>query len=108
MGMLILADKLCRDCKPALLPSGPRLGEHHIGTRFGKADAKLRVRIEGADKSSYVFELIAGDPGTAFVYCGMDGLFEGPKHKCCNCGQGACSAIVRGRVEVFTDVRRAS
>lgn len=100
--MQVLIEAICRECKPRLFLSGPREDEHHIGTRFGRADSRLRVRIDGTDRSRYVFEVKAGNPGTAFIYCGDVSLFEGSKHKCCNCGQHACSAIVRGSVAVGT------
>jgi hypothetical protein len=76
---------------------GPRLGEHHIGVRFGSRDVHTRIWLDGQEISRDCFEAIAGEDGTVWCYIRhADGHF----HLHCHSLQAACFEIKRGVVQV--------
>lgn len=52
----------CVGCRPDLLPDD-RVGEHHVGVRFGDAAPGWLILLDGEDVTDQTWEALAGPNG---------------------------------------------
>ena len=88
----------CSGCDPSLRLEGPRLGEHHIGTRFGDANHGWRVIFGTScpiNVASMAIEAVAGEGGWVQM------PVRTPPVHLCQCGSyEPCSRRYHGPVRV--------
>ncbi len=90
---------VCENCIPTLgiapFSSLHRVGEHHLGVRFGEA-ARYRATIDGEVRHDVV-EVLAGRVGVALIIGDLNKLWD-----CSNCGRvtRVIHSLRRGRVSV--------
>jgi hypothetical protein len=77
-----------------------RLGEQHVGVRFGDAGRGWSVLLDGEDVTDRCTEAMGGDPGWCLLWAGVRCCFARPT------GGHVRTELRRGRVQLIRRPQR--